>query len=103
MEHPNNVIEHEGWVVVRNESHMLDIESSPKLEAYQYRYYQTYHEHEHPRNSGFYDMCRVNLNGLVWGHEDPRYYLCDCGEPVHPTVLGALLLIQASDDHAYIR
>ncbi len=104
MKHPNNVIEHEGWVVKRNESHIMDIEQHPySIETVVYRYYQTYHQHEHERNSGFYNLYRVPLHGLGYLCTDPGYYLCDCGEQVPATVLGALVLIRHSDDHAVIR
>jgi hypothetical protein len=103
MKHPNNVIEHDGWVVVRNVSHLLDIEADPKLEPYQYRYYMTYHEHDHERNSAYYNLCRVNLHGMGYVHDDPAYYLCDCGARVPDVVLGALTLIEWSDEHACIR
>jgi hypothetical protein len=102
MDHPNNVIEHEGWTVVRNENLISDIEANPAVSG-PYRFYKTYHNHEHPRNSGFYNMFRVYLHQLEHVHVDPAYYLCDCGAQVPATVLGALVLIRESDDNAIIR
>jgi hypothetical protein len=102
MRHPNNVIEYEGWQVVRNESIQLDIEDAP-IQAREMRFYMTYHEHGHERNSAYYILCRVNLHGLEHVQDDPAYYLCDCGAQVPDVVLGALTLIAWSDDNACIR
>lgn len=105
MEHPNNVIEHEGWTVVRKDNLWLDIEGEPaqRMNPVRHRYYYTYHNHEHERNSRHNTIHRVTLHGLEHVQVDPAYYLCDCGEQVPATVLGALLLIQWSDDNAIIR
>jgi hypothetical protein len=100
MKHPNNVIEHEGWIVVRTESVQLDIEQQPmqRMNPTRYRYYQTYHEHAHERNSGF-----INMNPVRVSMHRVEQKTCECGEPVPDVVLGSLVLIEWSDDNAIIR
>jgi hypothetical protein len=104
MRHPNNVIEHEGWVVVRNESVLLDIEQQPmqRMNPVRYRYYNTYHEHRHERNTGFVNLNPVRVLLSHTAHRVSRL-ACECGETVPDTILGSLALIAWSDDNAIIR
>jgi hypothetical protein len=100
MKHPNNVIEHDGWIVVRNERALIDIETYND-EATIFRYYNTYHEHRHERNSGFYNLSPVHVQLNDYAHRGGGR--CGCGEPVPDVVLGSLALIAWSDDNAIIR
>jgi hypothetical protein len=99
MKHPNNVIEHGDWTVVRGESATVDIECGI-LEPKVFRYYYTYHEHQHERNSSFCIMNRVQLNDYA---QRVKKLQCECGKPVPDEVLGALILIAWSDEDAIIR
>jgi hypothetical protein len=101
MKHPNNVIEHDGWIVVRNERALIDIETYND-EATIFRYYNTYHEHRHERNTGFVNLNPVRVLLSHTAHRVSRL-ACECGETVPDTILGSLALIAWSDDNAIIR
>ena len=90
-QHPNDVLVHEGWKVVRNESPYNMYGSKKKM-----IWFTLYHDHEGP-DRNFRGMCTTRRSA---GPSDGSYMCDNCTEQAPDVVQGYMNLIEWSMNDA---